>query len=278
MKSGKHILLASAALVLALSQARAETVITPGQQALLNGWDFDNILSTTLPASPVRGRYSDVFGNNQSPTALTGPGGIYFNGQFGSDNWGTVSKNSTGDINRDILTRSGAGSTFDLGGQTGGEGAAQFNNASVGTAGMNEFSINLHMADAVNSFKDLSLSLWGRDVGNTAGGALINWFYSLDAGVTKIATGLASSFVGNVFAESVVNFSTITDLNGQADIYLIGEVVESQASVNLNLDNIGAYAYADAMVIPEPTTYAALLGFACVGLAALRRRRVAQVA
>jgi hypothetical protein len=285
MKSSHKILLASAVLGgLALVPAQGQTAITVGNQALLNGWDFDNILTGTLPSSPVRGRYSDVFGNNSSPTALTAPGGIYFNGSFGSHNWGSIAKNNTGDINRDILTRSGSGSTFDLGGQTGGEGAANFNAAGVGTT-FSKFSVNLHTFDGVNTFDSLKLSMWGRDTANTAGGATINWFYSIDGGATQVATGLSMSFVGNSFQEQVVDFFGVspaltainTALTGKADVYLIGQVVESETGVVLNLDNIGAYGIAVA-AIPEPSTYAAILGAMTAGVVALRRRRQVLVA
>lgn len=256
-------------LTLSPAVGAVATSIPVGTQALLNGWDFDNILTSTLPSSPVRGRYSDVFGNNSSPTALSEPGGIYFNGSFGSDSWGSVAKNNTGDINRDIWTRSGSGSTFDLGGQTGGEGAANFNAAGVGTT-FSKFSLNLHTLDAANMFEGVQLSLWGRDTANTAGGAAINWSYSIDGGTSLISTGLTSSFVGNAFSESIVNFSSITALNGKSDIYLVGQVVESETSAVLNLDNIGAYGIA---AIPEPSTYAAILGALTMGVVVARRRK-----
>jgi hypothetical protein len=255
---------------------------TPNGLAFLVGFDFDNNLGSSIAGGIQRARYSDVFGNNSSNTALTAPGGIYFNGTKGADSWGTVAKTATGDINRDILTRSGSGSTFDLGGQTGGEGAANFNAAGVGST-FSKFAIELHTFDGVNTFKDLKLSMFGRDVGNTAGGATINWFYSIDGGTTQVATGLSMSFVGNAFQEQVVDFFGVspalmainTALTGKADISLIGQVVESETGVILSLDNIGAYGVA---VIPEPSTYAAILAAMTAGVVALRRRKQALVA
>jgi len=281
MKSTSKIALASVVLGgLALSSGNAQTYINPSSPpplaplapnglALLNGWDFDNITGSNLPASPVRGRYSDVWGNLSS--GLTTAGGIYFNGSFGSDNWGTVAKTATGDANRDILTRVGAGSTFDLGGQTGAEGATNFNNANVGVT-FSKFSLNVKTLDAVNTggFKDIKMSLWGRDSGTSPSGITINWLYSVDGGATQISTGLTSTFAGAAFAESVLDFSAITALNSKTDIYLIGQVVESAVGAVLSLDNIGVYGTA---VIPEPSTYAAMLAAMTAGVVALRRRK-----
>jgi hypothetical protein len=271
MKLKSKILIASAFIGAALSEAGAQTVIPVGNQALLAGYDFNNILGSTVTTNGIRARYSDVFGNNSSPTALTAPGGIFANGTVGSDNFGsTIALTTTEDIDRDILTRTGTGSTFDLGGQTGGGQALLFNNSGVGTT-FDEFSINVKMLNgSVNSFKDLTVLLSGRDVGNTAGGVTINWAYSIDGGATKLSTGLSTAFTGNVFAQQTVDFSSITALNGVADVYLIGQIVESQTTVQLSLDNIGIYGV--SQVIPEPSTYAAILGALTVGFVSLRRR------
>ncbi len=283
MKQLNKILLASAVLGLTLTSAQAQTFIdpniprpgspsgTPNGLALLAGFDFDNNSAGTINVGVQRARYSDVFGNSGSNTALTAPGGIFFNGTFGSDSWGSVAKNSTGDANRDILTRSGPGSTFDLGGQTGTEGAANLNNANVGTAAMNEFSILVHSQDTVNSFENIQLELWGRDPANL-GGATINWSYSIDGGATKVSTGLSSVFSTNQFAQSLVDFSAISAMDNVLDLAIIGTVVEVAAGVQLNFDNVAVYGTAFAP-IPEPSTYAAILGGLALGVAAVRRRK-----
>jgi len=271
MKIKKSFLLASAVLGgLALPQAQAQTAIPIGNQALLAGYDFNNNLGSSLVLGKQTSRYSDVYGNTQSNTAQTANGQIYFNGSFGSDNFGTVAVINTQDINRDILTRAGTGSTFDLGGQTGAAVSVNLNNVAVGTSTHNEFAITLKTLDINNSFKDLLLQMSGRDSANTAGGVTINWGYSIDGGVTKLSTGLSSVFQSNVFSQSTVDFSLITALNGAMDAVLIGNIVESQTSANLNFDNIGIYGV--SQVIPEPSTYAAILGALTVGFVAMRRR------
>jgi len=272
MKLKSKILLASALLGgLPLPQVQAQTSITVGNQALLAGYDFDNILTHT---TNIRSRYSDVWGNSSSPTAITTAGSFNFNGTLGSDNIGVVNaiKSTVGDINRDINTRSGSGSTFDLGGQTGGEGAIDFSGVNVGTAAMNEFSFAFSMANSVNTFSNLSMQLWIRDSsGPGFPGGIINWSYSIDGGVNKVSTGLSSAFATNVFTESILNFGSFTALDGLANVVIIGEIVENGAQARLSLDNVGIYA-TSATVIPEPSTYAAMLGALTVGFVAMRRR------
>ena len=277
MNLKSKILLASALLGgLSLPQVQAQIPITVGSQALLAGYDFDNILTFS---TNVRARYSDVWGNNSSPTALMTAGSFNFNGTLGSDNIGIVNatKNATGDINRDINTRAGTGSTFDLGGQTGGEGAIDFGGTGIGGASLNEFSFAFKMANTVNTFDQLILQLWGRDSGTGTPGVSIDWAWSTDAGVTKNSTGLSSVFTTNAFAESVVNFSAISALNGAADVVLIGTIVESGVNARLNIDNVGIYGFA-ATAIPEPSTYAAMLSVLTLGVVALRRRKAAVLA
>lgn len=291
MKSTRKILLASALLGgLALPSAFGQTYIDPNLPpplnstevdglALLAGWDFEAILTTTVPAAGVRARYSDVYGDNSSASGVPAAGGIYFNNTLGSTTgWATSNnKNTVGDINQDIRTRSGSGSSFDLGGLTNsGDGAWIANSNTTGL----KFSINVHTLN-VNQpagFEQVQLSLWGRDTDITtasAAGVTINWFYSVNAGVTQVDTGLKSVFNTNTFSNSLVDFSSITALNGQANIYLIGQVVEANAAAVLNLDNIAVYGVA---AIPEPSTYAAILGLVSMGIVGLRRRKNAQIA
>jgi hypothetical protein len=223
MKLKNKVLFASALIGgLALPQVQAQSTIPIGNQALLAGYDFNNNLGTSLASGKQTSRYSDVYGNTSSNTAQTTNGQIYFNGSFGSDSFGTVAVINTEDIDRDILTRTGTGSTFDLGGQEGASVSVNLNNVNVGVT-FDEFSINLKMKDAVNSFDRLSLSFYARDTDNTvasAGGITIQWSYSVDGGVTKVSSGLSSVFTTNLFANSLVDFSTITALNGVENIYL----------------------------------------------------------
>jgi hypothetical protein len=275
-----QILLASAFLGgLALPQVSAQTTITTGNQALIAGYDFNNILTYTS-GNRTGARYSDIWGdaNTGNQTALPNAGGLYVNGSFGSDSMGaqTARTTTTADgIDRDILTRAGVGGGFDLGGLSGSDGAFDFSGTSIGGATANEFAFNV--LTGPQGFSQFTISLFGRDAGTApaANSTTINWSYSLDGGLTKVATGLSSTFGGVNYTNSTVDFFGTPALDSAlanvSSVVFIGQLVESATAARLNIDNVGIYGVAGT-VIPEPSTYAAILGALTVGFVSLRRR------
>jgi hypothetical protein len=215
-----------------------QTMAGAGTKALLAGWDFNNISSSSVGA--VNPRYSDVWGDVSASPFNAHAGAVFFNGTGGSDNWPTVARVSTGaDIDRSIdgrLTSAGLGSL------SGAEGMLSLTTFAAGTN--DKFSILVHTLDAANTFENLSLSLFGRDSGNTSGGVTIHWSYSLDGGATKVPTALSSTFKGTSFDRSHLDLSAYRALRGVSDVFLIGTVVESASAANLQLDNIALYGVA----------------------------------
>jgi len=272
MKLNRNIINASAAFGLALSCAQGQSSIPIGNQALLAGWDFNNISSSSVGSANAR--YSDVWGDVTATPFSASAGTVYFNGTGGSDNWPTVTRVTTGaDIDRPI---NGRLATAGLGSLSGAEGMLSLASQTPGTK--DEFSFNVHTYDGVNSFDNLSLSLFAKDSGNTAGGVTVNWFYSVDGGATKINTLLSSVITGNAFTEQTLNLSPFNlALGNTANVYLIGEVLESIGTANLQFDNVAIYGTA-LSAIPEPSTYAAILSVATLSLMMRRRRQVGAVA
>jgi hypothetical protein len=271
MKSNIKHILASAALALSATHGYAQTAITVGNTALLAGWDFNNISSGSVGSSNPR--YSDVYGDTSASPFTSSAGAIYFNGTGGSDNWPTVTRVTTGaDGDRPITGRSGGASVSGLGSLSGAEGMLSFGTYTSTTA--DEFSILVHAANAVNTFSNLNLSFYAKDSGTGGGNISIAWSYSIDGGATKTSAGIGSSTVsGSTFTQHTVNFGAITALTGVADVYLIGLVSESIGTANLQVDNLAVYG-TSASAIPEPSTYAAIMGvLALVGVTIARKRR-----
>jgi hypothetical protein len=263
MKLAHTLALATAAFGLSLSSLHAQNAIAIGSQAVLGGWDFNNILTTNV--GTVNARYSDTFGDAGSGNANIGT--LYFNGSFGSDAWTTVTRVQSGaDIDRSL---NGRLATAGLGSLSGAEGMMSLTNLAPGTK--DEFSFKIHTLDNVNSFENINLSLYAKDSGTGGGSITINWFYSTDGGATKVNTLLSSVVSGASFAQSTVDFSSVTAMNGVADLFIIGEVVESIGTANLQFDNVAFYGTSALSAIPEPSTYAAILAGA-LGVMFLRRR------
>ena len=143
-----------------------------------------------------------------------------------------------------------------------------------------EFSILVHASDGVNTFSNLNLSYYAKDSGTGGGTVNVAWFYSTDGGTTKTSAGISSNAVtGTSFTQYTADFSAITGLTGVADVYLIGVVSESISTANLQFDNLAVYGTSAVSAIPEPSTYAAIMGaLALVGVTIARKRRALEPA
>lgn len=264
MKTIAKLTAAAALLGGALSPAFAQTQIAVGNQALLAGWDFNNISTSTIGSTNAR--YSDIWGDVTASPFSVNAGTFFVNGTAGSDTWPTITRTGSGDIDRSIVGRL---ATAGLGSLSGAEGSL----SATGTidANRNEFAFQVDTLNSVNSFSNVNFSFFARDSAN-AGNITVNWFYSIDGGATKINTSLSSIVSGNVFSEYQVNLSSIAALTGVENLSIIGAISEANASSVFQLDNLAVYGSA-ATAIPEPSTYAAILSALTAGIVALRRRR-----
>jgi len=265
----KKLLVISSLAVAACSSAFSQNV-------LVAGWDFEFSVgnySLLTPAGQLSANYSDLYAganginnpvNDGGPSASRGT--LFLNNQNGADAWtlsgptASATKNTSfGDADFQIQTRDNLATK--LGGFGGLSSAALGLNRT--TASVSEFSFVLNTTD---------ISALGNVVYRTrmtAGIGSIDW--SLVVGANTFALGGAIDSTGAVYSTQSFDLSAI-NLGGATSVTLIGTVANASASNVLLLDNLGVYGVAS--VIPEPSTYAAILGALTVGFVAMRRRLV----
>lgn len=290
--------------VLALGVATIASAQVPaGQTGLIAGWDFSNArVATTLNVIPAlftdTGTYGDisaVFNNTGSTASFVSKGSIKLDGSNGSSSWlvtgtvgsrnGTVTstdlddaatgkvinsfrRNSSSDLlfNKGFAINGAALSsvyeTLDGAGSNQTSKAAWYNLRS--TASADKFSIALD----TTGFSGIVLK-FNAQIGANA--PAISWSYSTNGGASTTALGVTNTLGASV-GQYTVDFSAITGLNDSTGAVLIGQITQGTTA---RLDNVQVLGTAVA-AIPEPSTYAALAGFAGLGLALVRRRRVSK--
>jgi len=264
-----HLLLTSALVLGVLAPVSAQTVVSRsvGSNSLIAGWDFNNGQST---ASSVNARYSDLFNPGQFTGTVASPGNAAFGTLHFTTNGGTFSgpqfrnELNFADIDRQILSRS-SGTQF-LGAQSGADGSIS---AETTAGNPRDFVFAVRSATAFNIFEDISINYYAFNLGGS-GSITVDWFYSTTNGGSKISTGLQNVITGSSFSNFTADFSSINAMEGLNELYIVGRVSESVSGASLAIDNFAVYGTA---AIPEPSSFAALAGAACLGLAALRRRR-----
>jgi hypothetical protein len=268
----KHrILLVSALAFGAIAPLSAQTVVSRdvGSLSLIAGWDFNNGQAT---AASVNARYSDLYSPAQFTGSVSSPGSAAYGTLHFTTNGGTFVteqfRNSTAglfDIDRQILSRSSG--TQLLGQQSGGDGSIT---AETTFGNPLDFVFAVSSATAFNNFENLSHNYYAANL-RGSGSITVDWFYSTSNGGAKIATGLSNVITGSSFTNFTADFSSIDAMEGLDELYIVGRVSESASAASLAIDNVAIYGTAAA--VPEPASFAALAGAACLGLAASRRRR-----
>lgn len=267
----KKVLLLTSFAVAACSNAFSQANV------LVAGWDFEFApaanYSALSPAGQLPANYSDLYAGADGINNPVNDGGssasrgtLFLNGQNGADTWAlsgptaSATKNtSLGDADFQIQTRDG--SATKLGGFGGLQSAALGLNRT--TASVSEFSF------VINTTGLASLDEVVYRTRMSAGSGSIDW--SIVVGASTFALGGAIDSSGSVYSTQSFDLSGIT-LGGATSVTLIGTVANTSTSNVLLLDNLGVYGVTS--VIPEPSTYAAILGILTVGFVSFRRRFV----
>jgi len=270
----KKVILLAGLLAVSSTGLFAQVPRVPGDLTTIGGWDFNG--GSVSSIASVNARYNQTYAPYFVSGVATNPGSILFGTAYF-----TGSNGATFGSNRPL--GSTVGPAYDLLSPVGLLGA----NNSLGDVTTNPRSLNLSTnalldnaratfkvstLTSFNSYNAVQVQYTARNTG--AADAFVAFSYSLDGiNFTNLASSSQTWSVAGAFATSnLVDFSTITALNGQSEIWIGLDYSETAASGSLFVDNFAIYATAGA-VIPEPSTYAAILSALTLGVVALRRRR-----
>jgi len=242
---------------------------------LVAGWDFEFTTNSynTLPTPGVLGaNYSDTYnvfppGINDGPDSAA-RGTLYLNGTNGSHLWSffgplaTANKiASSGDADFLIQTRDPGSTQF---GQWGG-----LDSAALGLRNTNatrsdfSFVINTEGLSTLSHIRYRSrTSLADRPV---------SYDWTVKVGDTVYDLGDPLAVTQPSYSTYNVDLSGI-NLAGASSITIIGRVHNPVSDSPALLDNFGVYGYTALAAIPEPSTYAGILGILTLGVGFLRRR------
>jgi len=272
----KKVILLAGLLAVSSSALFAQTPILRniGDLTTIGGWDFNGGTATGIAS--VNARYNQTYAPYYVSGFATNPGNILFGTAFftGTGNGQTFGSN------RDLTTV--VGPAYDLLSTVGLLGA----NNSLGDQVANARSVTLSRStvldtaratfkvstsNTLNNFENVQVQYTARNQG--AADAFVAFSYSLDGiNFTNLASSSQTWSTAAAYATSnLIDFSSITSLNNQSAIWIGLDYSEAAISGNLQLDNFAIYGTATA--IPEPSTYAMILGALCLGVVALRRRK-----
>jgi len=277
----KKIFLLAGALAVSSSGLFAQVPVARvvGDLTTIGGWDFNQGTATT--ATTVNARYNQAYTNYFTAGTVTAPGSAAYNAvaSFTGVNGATFSSarglNSTqATTPYDLLSTVGLlGSNNSLGDNaTNARSITLSNNSTLDNA---RATFKVETANSLNNYTDIKLEYSARNVGTAT--ADISFSYSLDginftnlASSTQTWAANAATFA----ASGLIDFSSITALNGQSAIWIGLNYTESSAAASVLLDNVAIYGTAAAPIaIPEPSTYAAILAALTLGVVAIRRRK-----
>lgn len=277
----KKVFLLAGALAVSSSGLFAQVPVARavGDLTTIGGWDFNGGTATTV--ATVNARYNQAYTNYFTAGTVTAPGSAAYNAvaSFTGVNGATFASNrglnSTQATPYDLLSTVGLlGSNNSLGDNSGNARAVTLSNTS--TLDNARATFKVETANSLNSFENIQLQYSARNLGTAS--ADIGFSYSLDginftalAGSTQTWSNAATFAVSNL-----IDFSSITALNGQSAIWIGLNYSESAASASVLLDNVAIYGTATA--IPEPSTYAAIIAALTMGVVAIRRRKAVVVA
>lgn len=239
---------------------------------LVAGWDFEftpTSYASLAPVGVLAANYSDLYsglGVNDG-VASASRGTLYLNGTNGSDLWtfsgptATATKNTAlGDIDWQIDTRDG-GST-----KLGGFGG--LTSAALGLRTTTETRSEISLVLNTDFLADLDYFSYRTRMQADGVVASIDW--SVNVGGNIFALDPAINVSGTNYGLTSVSLASV-NWGAASSIQLIGTINNTSSANVLLIDNLGVYG--TTMAIPEPSTYAAILGLMSVGIAAFRRRK-----
>jgi hypothetical protein len=192
---------------------------------------------------------------------------------------GTYTLNASvvaGFLGASAVTRTGSGNTggeasfTDFQGTvwTGSGGSTGAGNSLAWTGGganlTGSFSITLNTSELT----DLNVRLAVRAAGTGATSSFSSFTYDVGGGAQAIATPLGFT-AGSTFSTWTADLSSIGALSNKESVTLTWSFANNISGTSLRVDNIQITAVA----IPEPSTYAALIGVAALGVVLVHRRK-----
>lgn len=275
-----NILFTAALLAATAASGVAQTVDTRsvGSLTTIGGWDFNG--NTGASSLVFNARYNQQY----SPYFTAGTGGspgsaIYGQLNFNANgaDFGTArSISSSNAANYDLLSGDGLlVSNNSLGDVVSGTGRSVLLSSTT-ALNNNKAVFTLSTLTTANTFTGINVAYSARNQGLAGNDAAIAWSYSFDGLAWNSIAGSSDTIApsGAAFNAFTADFSSVTAIEGLSTIYIGLDYSETAAGASVFLDNVAFYGTAAA--IPEPSSFAALAGFAALGLVAARRRRSAK--
>lgn len=234
-------------------------------------WDFSMFTADGYPSFDDS-TYALVQNNNYENNSINASstlGNLYLDGQYGSTNFANgagiepaAGYNLTGTALNGQGILGEAGSINVLKSQSGRSSLSGRALGFTSSAANDSFVIEVDMGTAYN-FTELALATTSASGGTTT----ITWSYDLDGSGSYTSLGETTSVLGSASADTL-------DLSGVAALQNVNKAFfkgtfGTISSGTAYIDNLSV----NAVVVPEPSTYAALLGAVALGVIALRRRK-----
>lgn len=231
-------------------------------QSLLLGWDFTSTTNYNGVAS-ITAEKTDLAPDVNASSY----GAVYFDGSFGStDTHGAggsntvYSNNTSGLSNNSLITTRNANDGFS------GNNALLLDGFSALYPGSVVFAVN-----AGTTFDSWSFSYAAGVGGSSSDSVTLNWSYSFTGGsdyVSLSVDSVSGSDEGN-------SYSGFADSTVASDIYVKLDITGLNSANSFGdeyvlIDNFAVYG---TNAVPEPSTYAAIVGVIALAAAAYRRRK-----
>lgn len=271
----KKVIAISALAIASASSVLAQTVIdrTTGSLTTIGGWDFNGSASASFTS--INARYNQQYNPYFTAGTSPSPGDSDYGTVFFTTNGGTFSSarslNATQANAYDLLSTDG----LTVGNNSLGDVATNARSLLLSSFSVSDnarASFRISTLTNFDSFENINVAYSARNQG--ANDATISWSYSLNGtDFTSIAATSQTLSTSAAFSVYTADFSAIGAIEGVNQVFIGLNYSETAAGASVFLDNVAIYGTAAPAPIPEPSSFAALAGAACLSLVALRRRR-----